>query len=122
MEEDAGRAVVEDALDLGRREARIDGYRDGAEARGREDGLDIGAAVAEQDRNPVAALDARVSQDGRAALGSIEERRVVEIALGVDEGAPITCGIGMPFQPAADIVGWRFHARWLPESPAARQR
>ena len=122
MEEDAGRAVVEDALDLGRREARIDGYRDGAEARGREDGLDVGAAVAEQDRDPVAALDARVSQDGRAALGSIEERRVVEIALGVGERVPIARGISMPLQPDADVVGRRFHARWLPESPASRQQ
>ena len=122
MDENAWRAVVEDALNLGRRETRIDGYRDGAEARGREDRLDIGAAVPEQDRDPVAALDARVSQYGCAALGSIEERRVGEIALGVGERAPIARGIGMLLEPATGVVGRRFHARWLPESPAARQQ
>jgi hypothetical protein len=71
VDEDAGRAVVEDAPNLVRREARVDGDRDGAEVRCREDGLDIGAAVAEQDRDPVAALDARGAQYGREALGSI---------------------------------------------------
>jgi hypothetical protein len=28
----------------------------------------------------------------------------------------------MPLEPAANVVGRRFHARWLPESPAARQQ
>jgi hypothetical protein len=28
----------------------------------------------------------------------------------------------MPLQPLTDVVGRRFHARWLPERPATRQR
>ena len=62
------------------------GYRDSdrPEAGGREDGLQVGAAVVEKQRDAVAASDSGCAQPSRTALRTFVERRVVEAALRID--------------------------------------
>ena len=109
VHEQRGRAVGEQRAQLGRGEPRVDRHRDRADPRGREHELEIGAAVAEQQRHAVARADAARREQRRAAPGALVERAVIEATLGVDDREVIRPDLRAAQRPRADVVQRRGH-------------
>ena len=129
VEESARPAVVDHVGDLAAREPEIDGQRDRADTRRGEYELEVGAAIAQQDADPVAGRDAVRGQPARRSRDARLEGRPVEAPVVVrhGEGArPALCPTRGPVADvvqaaghrAVDAIGFRGarHRREIPEA------
>jgi hypothetical protein len=111
VQQHAGLGVLDELAQLGRGEARVERERDRAEARRREDRLEEGAAVAEQDRHALAGPDPGRAQPARAARRALLERAVVERAPGLDQRGALARERRAAREPAAHVVEDARHGR-----------
>ncbi len=108
-------AVLEQPMDLVRRESHIDGDGDRTQPGDGEEDLENRRPVPQQQGDPVAAADSGIGEDRRASQASLVQRPVVQRPIRVDEGDPVAVALSAPFEPVSDrVVGveggrGRFH-------------
>ena len=100
--------------DLRRCEPVVHRHRDRAEARAREDRLEVARVVAQQQRDPFSAPHAAGGQRARQARAARIQLAVGEHPPAVDQRGPLRVVLG---QPAGHVVRTGFHGAAMLEQP-----
>ena len=92
-QQDFGAAMVQDPLQFGGGETRVQHHQDGADPHRSEVRLQRHGAVEGQYRHAVAGLHAELQQRGRLAFHASTEFGVGEAAFAIDDGGEVSPGV-----------------------------